>query len=182
MSVNVRLPLKAVSASAVSVIFVLFSLSACSGASVGSGANSAATPPVSTPAASQAEPAIDQAIQGIDAAIYGYGVIGAYVSSSDQKKVERAIAALNRERLTFELAIGRHMSEIAVAYQLPNPVTDAASASALAKLLEMKLIALFNEVAQNSTGLTKTAAERASTKATRRAAGWNTTSVPKSTP
>jgi len=179
--INVRLPLKAVSAGAVSVFLVLFSLSACSDVSGGMGADSGATP-ASTSAAVQAEPEIHQAIQGIDAAIYGYGVIGAYVSSSDQKKVERAIAALNRERFTFELAIGRHMNEIAVAYQLPNPVTDTASASALAKLLELKLIALFNEVAQNSTGLAKTAAERASTKAARRAAGWNAISASKSRP
>jgi hypothetical protein len=179
--VNLRLPWQPLSAGVATIFLVIFSLSACSNAQVGSGTDPVSTS-ASTLAASQAGPALKQAIQGIDAAIYGYGVIGAYVSRADQNKVERAIATLNRERLTFELALGLQINERAVAYQLPNPVTDSASAKALAELLEMKLLALFNDVAKNSTGLTKKAAELASTKATNRAAGWITTPAPKSTP
>jgi len=177
--VNVHLPWKALSARAVSALLVFFALSACSQPHVGSG-----TGPVSgsTLSASQTESSLMQAIQGIDAVIYGYGVIGAYVSPSTQRKVQRAIATLNRERLTFELVLGQQINESAVAYQLPYPVTNSTSATSLAKLLEIRLIPLLNDVAKNSSGLTKTAAELASTKATKRAAGWSVTPTPKSTP
>ena len=159
-----------------SLILILFSLSACSDTQTTS-----TTPSTSLPALTQG-PALTQAIQGIDAAIYGYGVIGAYVSSSSQKKVERAIATLNRQRLSFELALGVQVNEAAVAYELPTPITDAASASNVAELIEMKLIPLFDDVVKRSTGITKSTAEIASAKAANRAANWNPTPVAISTP
>jgi hypothetical protein len=179
--INVRRPPKTRITGVTSAFLVLFTLSACSDVQDGSGAGLPSAS-VSAPVPSEAQPALTQAIQGIDAAIYGYGVIGAYLGRSDQKKAKQAIATLNRERLTFELVLGRQINEIAVAYELPNPVTDATSAKALAELLEMRLIPLFSDVATSATGITKTAAEVASAKATRRAAGWLPNPAPKSTP
>ncbi|MSW93657.1 MAG: DUF4439 domain-containing protein [Actinobacteria bacterium] len=161
----------------VSMILVLFALSACSDTQPTS-----TTSTMPATALTQAGPALTQAIQGIDAAIYGYGVIGAHVSRSGQKKVKQAIATLNRQRLSFELALGAQVNEVPVAYELPIPITNTSTAINVAELLEMKLIPLFDDVVKSSTGITKSTAETASAKAAHRAASWNPTPVTISTP
>lgn len=132
------------------------------------------TPPSESTAlsTSDATSALTNAIHGIDAAIYGYGIIGAHLAGSEQKKANRAIATLNRQRLTFMLAVGKQIDAPAVAYQLPFPVTDSATAKKLAALLEAKLIPLFNTAVSATTGPVNIAAQLAAAKATARAAMW----------
>jgi hypothetical protein len=124
------------------------------------------------PSTSDSTPALTNAIHGIDAAIYGYGIVGAHLAGSEQKKANRAIATLSRQRLTFMLALGNQINATAVAYQLPFPVTDSATAKKLAALLEVKLIPLFNAAVSATTGPVNIAAQMAAAKATARAAAW----------
>ena len=119
-----------------------------------------------------ASQALQEAIAGIDAAVYAYGVVGAHVRGSSQRQAMRAIAALDRQRAGFELALGSPVSEAAVAYALPGPVATAAEASALAELLEMKLLPLFDQVSATTTGAVHALAVNASRKAALRARFW----------
>lgn len=128
-----------------------------------------------TPQSASASDALHQAIAGIDAAVYAYGVVGAHVNGAARRQALRAITTLNRQRAGFELALGTTVDEAAVAYVLPEPVTDAAEATALAELLEMKLIPLFDQVARDTVGAPRTIAENASRKAAQRAQNWQPT-------
>lgn len=126
----------------------------------------------SADAAGAASAALGQAIKGIDAAVYAYGVVGAHLSGSAQRQAVRAMAVLSRQRAAFELATGAPVPEAAVAYQLPGPLTGAKSARSLASLLEMKLIALFDQVAAVTDGSTRALAIQASRKSAQRAQRW----------
>lgn len=116
--------------------------------------------------------ALNEAIGGIDAAVYAYGVVGAHLRGSAQRLALRAITTLNRQRAGFAAAIGSTINEAGVAYVLPGPVTNATQAKALAELLEMKLIPLFDQVASTSGGPTHVLAVNASRKAAQRAQSW----------
>ncbi len=121
--------------------------------------------------------ALRQAIAGIDAAVYAYGVVGAHLTGAAQRQALRAITTLDRQRAGFETALGTPVGEAAVAYVLPEPVTDAADARALAELLEMKLIPLFDQVATTTTGASHALAVTASRKAAQRAQFWQPASA-----
>lgn len=135
-----------------------------------------ATSTVATASSSDVTGSLTSAIQGIDAAIYGYGIVGAHLTGSEQKKVLRAMAALTRQRLAFMLAVGSQVNASAVAYELPFAVTDQVSAKKLGAQLEVRLIPLFNAVIADTTGPVNIAARLAKTKATARAAFWAGTS------
>lgn len=123
----------------------------------------------------QASTALRQTIAGIDAAVYAYGVVGAHLTGAAQRQALRAITTLDKQRAGFELALGTPVDEAAVAYALPEPITDATDARALAELLEMKLIPLFDQVASTNTGATRALAVNASRKAGQRAQNWQLT-------
>lgn len=110
--------------------------------------------------------------------MYAYGVVGAHLSGATQRQALRAITTLDRQRAGFETALGSQVDEAAVAYVLPGPVTDANQAKALAELLEMKLIPLFDQVAGATTGATHALAANASRKAALRAQNWQPSSAP----
>lgn len=116
--------------------------------------------------------ALNQAIASMDAVIYAYGIIGARTRGADQRQALRAINALGRQRVGLESALGTHVNEAGVAYVLPEPLNTAEQAAALAGTLELQLIALFDQVASTSTGLTKALASQASLKAAQRAKYW----------
>ena len=116
--------------------------------------------------------ALHDAIAGIDAAVYASGVIGAHVHGPQETLALRAIETLDRQRAAFALALGGPVNEAGVAYQLPGSVTNTTQASALAELLEMKLIPLFDDVASASTGATHALGVTASRKAAQRAQKW----------
>jgi len=150
------------------VLVSVLLLAGC-GSSPEQSSDSSAPPSAGTSPVSQS---ITEAIKGIDAAVYAYGIVGAHLSGSAQRQALRAITTLNRQRLGFELALGAPAAEAAVAYQLPAPVTDATQAKALAELLEMKLIPLFDQVAAVTDGASHALALKASRKAAQRAQHW----------
>ena len=127
----------------------------------------------STSSSTGSQEPLEQAIAGMDAAVYAYGIIGANLSGAQQRRAETAIATLDRQRAVFEAALGHTVNEAAVAYALPGPVTDGASARSMAELIEMKLIPYFDAVARTSTGATQRAASTAASKAANRAQFWS---------
>lgn len=81
-------------------------------------------------------------LAGEDAAVYAYGVVAAHLSGAAQKRALAAMAAhrANRDLLLARLgSAGATPSPAAAAYTLPSPVVDAASARALAGLVEDRL-------------------------------------------
>jgi hypothetical protein len=83
--------------------------------------------------------ALQAALAAEDAAIFGYGVAGAHLTGSRQAAAEQDWTGHNRARDTLTAMISR-LGAVPVAqqalYQLPFPVRDAASATALAAYLE----------------------------------------------
>lgn len=82
------------------------------------------------------------ALAGEQAAVYAYGVVAAQLTGPEQRKALSAMAAhrANRDLLLARLdAAAATPSPAAPAYTLPAPVVDAASARALAGLVEDRL-------------------------------------------
>lgn len=95
------------------------------------------------------------ALAGEQAAVYAYGVVAAQLSGADEKKALAAMAAhrANRDLLLAQLAdAGATPSPAAPAYTLPAPVVDAASARALAWLVEDRLAGQWAALAAASDG------------------------------
>ena len=147
---------------------------ACGSATPATSTSVDSTPTATASGANQdaANQALQDAIAGIDAAVYAYGVVGAHVQGSRRVLAMHAISTLDRQRAAMALALGRTVDEAGVAYALPGPVTNPAQASALAQLLEMKLIPLFDDVAATSSGATHLLGATASRKAAERAQKW----------
>jgi hypothetical protein len=83
--------------------------------------------------------ALQEALRAEHAAIYGYGVAGAYLNGAVQSSA-RQIEMTHRDRRDeLSLRIQAQSGELVPAepgYELPFPVTDAASAMRLAATLE----------------------------------------------
>jgi hypothetical protein len=83
--------------------------------------------------------ALQAALAAEDAAIFGYGVAGAHLTGSSQAAAGRYWTLHNQARDTLVAMIVRRGAAPAAAqafYQLPFPVHDAASGTALAARLE----------------------------------------------
>ncbi len=81
-------------------------------------------------------------LAGENAAVYAYGVVASHLSGGAAARALAAMAAhrANRDLLLARLAgSGTTASPAAAAYTLPSPVVDAASAAALAALVEDRL-------------------------------------------
>lgn len=158
---------RVIAASLLLLVSTLLGLAGCSQESATPTATNSATR-----STTDSDQSLTNAIRGIDAAIYGYGIVGAHLKGSEQNKAVRAVAALNRQRLAFMLAVGSQVDATAVAYEIPFPVTNNATAKKLAALLEVRLIPLFSAVVAATDGTTQVAAQIAKNKATARAAAW----------
>ncbi|MBB5789891.1 ferritin-like domain-containing protein [Jiangella mangrovi] len=92
--------------------------------------------------------ATQAALAGEHACVYGYGVVGAHLPDGGPAALS-ALAA-HRERRDALTALIRAAGEDPVAaepgYALPSPVTDEASARALAVLLEERLGGLYADL------------------------------------
>ncbi|PZF80254.1 DUF4439 domain-containing protein [Jiangella anatolica] len=92
--------------------------------------------------------AAQAALAGEHACVYGYGVAGAHLPD----RAEEALGALTahrsrRDALTaLIVAAGAEPGAAEPGYALPSPVTDPASAQALAVLLEQRLGALYADL------------------------------------
>lgn len=98
---------------------------------------------------------------GEQAAVYAYGVIAAQLSGAQEKQALAAMSAhrANRDLLLAQLqTAGATPSPAAAAYTLPSPVVDAASARALAGLVEDRLAGQWAALAAASDGEQRSAA------------------------
>ena len=101
------------------------------------------------------------ALAGEQAAVYAYGVIAAQLSGAQEKQALSAMSAhrANRDLLLAQLqTAGATPSPAAAAYTLPSPVVDAASARALAGLVEDRLAGQWAALAAASDGEQRSAA------------------------
>ncbi|WP_435833162.1 ferritin-like domain-containing protein [Kitasatospora purpeofusca] len=84
------------------------------------------------------------------AAVYGYGVVGARVTDDGQRTAARtALAAHQARRDAWQRLLsgaGATPDPAAAGYQLPFPVTDAASAGRLAAHLETRLTVVYADL------------------------------------
>jgi Domain of unknown function (DUF4439) len=87
--------------------------------------------------------ALQSALAAEHAAVYGYGVVGAHLTGSQQATATTDWVAhqVARDRLEAMLrsAGGSQPTAAAVAYQLPIPVRNAREAAALAVVLEDRI-------------------------------------------
>ncbi|TDD67943.1 DUF4439 domain-containing protein [Jiangella aurantiaca] len=116
------------------------------------------TTPAPTPSASAASAdagveAAQAALAGEHACVYGYGVVGAHLPDGAEP-AHAALAAHRSRRDELTALIGDAGADPVAAeprYALPSPVTDEASAQALAVLLEERLGALYADVVGTAT-------------------------------
>jgi Domain of unknown function (DUF4439) len=86
--------------------------------------------------------ALQAALTAEHATIYGYGIVGAYLSGNAQATATSDWVAhqVARDRLEAMLrSLGAEPAAAAVAYQLPAPVRSASEAVSLAVLLEERI-------------------------------------------
>jgi hypothetical protein len=125
--------------------------------------------------------ALQAALAAEHAAVYGYGVVGAYLSGSEQATATTDWVAhqVARDRLEAMLrsAGGSQPTAAAVAYQLPMPVRNAREAAALAVVLEDRVAtAYLGLVALSSTAIREYGAQQVQASALR-AATWRGSTV-----
>jgi hypothetical protein len=125
--------------------------------------------------------ALQSALAAEHAAVYGYGVVGAHLTGSQQATATTDWVAhqVARDRLEAMLrSLGSSQpAAAAVAYQLPAPVRNAREAVALAVVLEDSLAtAYLGLVAQSSTAIREYGAQQVQASALR-AAAWRGSTV-----
>ncbi|MGH8777329.1 MAG: ferritin-like domain-containing protein [Jiangellaceae bacterium] len=128
--------------------------------------------------------ALQSALAGEHACVYGYGLLGPFVSG-DEEPAARAALESHRARRDLLAAQVRARSAEPVAalaaYSVPFVVDDATTARRLAGLLEQRLAPLYADlVAVTSNPALRETAARALAEAAVRAAGWTgtTTALP----
>ncbi len=124
--------------------------------------------------------ALQSALVAEHAAVYGYGVVGAYLTGSMQATATADWVAhqLARDRLeAMLLSVGTQPPAAAVAYQLPVPVRNPAGAAALAVVLEDRIAtAYLGLVALSNTAIREFGALQLQASALR-AAAWRGSTV-----
>lgn len=119
---------------------------------------------------SDLDAALRAVIAGEDAAVYAYGIVAAHAGAA-APRAERALAAHQRWRDRWSAALGAPV-DAAVAYELPERVVDAASARALAALVERRLVPVYADLAAASTAAERDDAVRAAAQCAQRAVRW----------
>jgi hypothetical protein len=125
--------------------------------------------------------ALQSALAAEHAAVYGYGVVGAYLTGGQQATATTDWLAhqVARDRLEAMLrsAGSSQPTAAAVAYQLPMPVRSARAAVALAVLLEDRITtAYLGLVALSNTAIRDYGAQQVQASALR-AAAWRGSTV-----
>jgi len=134
-----------------------------------------------------ADAALVAALAAENAAVYGYGVAGARLATPQDKAVARAAYDAHRVQVDVttqwvsDLRSGAKASPPAPVYELPTPVTDAASARAALAAIEESTAAAYADIVAASLPaggeLQRLAAGWLQAAAVREAQ-WRTTSVP----
>ena len=124
---------------------------------------------------SRAMDALTAALVAEHAAIYGYGVLGAHLSGAALGQAQQAEAAHRGRRdhlLVLLTAAGVDPPAPAVAYTVPFPVTDPASAQRLAVQLEERTAAIWRVALGPTSGEQRKIALDALLDTALRAARW----------
>jgi hypothetical protein len=124
--------------------------------------------------------ALQSALAAEHAAVYGYGVVGAYLTGGLQATATTDWVAhqVARDQLEAMLrSVGTQPAAAAVAYQLPIPVRNAGEAVALAVVLEDRIaMAYLGLVALSNTAIREFGALQVQASALR-AAAWRGSTV-----
>lgn len=99
--------------------------------------------------------ALQAALAAEDAAVYAYGVIGAQLGGDRRTRATASYQAHRDRRGALQQRIsatGATPDAAAPAYQLPAPVSDAASAVRLAELVEDRICAVYANAVQATSG------------------------------
>ena len=118
-------------------------------------AGPAAAPLTRTPLPTAPLAALQAALAAEDAAVYAYGVIGAQLSGDRRARATASYQAHRDRRGALQQRIsatGATPEAAAPAYQLPSPVTDAASAVRLAASVEDRICAVYANAVQATSG------------------------------
>lgn len=138
---------------------MLVALSLSAAALSGCGGSGASSMEASVPASALDGPsatdsaALESLISAESAAIYAYGVIGAHLTGSEQR---RALAALKDHRrhrdawITAATAAGEPIPPAAIAYDLPFAVSDRVSAMELAVVIETRLASVYRAAGESA--------------------------------
>ncbi|MBP7971276.1 MAG: ferritin-like domain-containing protein [Candidatus Nanopelagicales bacterium] len=127
-------------------------------------------------------PAIDAlkaTLDGEYAAIYAYGLIGSQLSGSAQLRARRALNSHRalRDQLRAQItATGEQPPNPAAAYQTPQAVTSSATATALAVVIEQRLVRSWSALAAATSGDDRKSAARTASESAVRAISWGSVS------
>lgn len=120
--------------------------------------------------------ALQAALAGEHACVYGYGLLGPYVSDGDEPAVRAAYDAhrARRDQLAAQVR-ARSADPVAAlaAYAVPFAVVDPVTARRLAGKLEERLAPLYADLVRVTTNpALRESAARALVEAAARSAGW----------
>lgn len=124
-------------------------------------------------------PALNSALAGEYAAVYAYGLIGAHLTGAAQARARKALMThrgLRDELRDAITATGNPPPIPAPAYAPPTPVTNPATASALAITVEQRLVRAWSAVASTSADDARRRAARTAQECAVRAMSWGATS------
>jgi hypothetical protein len=130
-----------------------------------------------------ARTALSDAVSGENAAIYAYGMIGVHLTGAALAQAQQAELDHRNLRDTVNMTLAKP-PDAAVIYQMPFPVTDAATALAAAVTVEERAAMLWRAAVEATAGAQRTTALNAliagavRTAAFRRLAGANPGTVP----
>jgi hypothetical protein len=137
-------------------------------------APSGAPPQISISADASAN-AAQNMLAAEDAVIFAFGALGALLPKATQDQVHADFDLHREQRDLLQAAIASHGGTpvaAAAAYQLPFPVTDAASATQLAALVESRLATAYADAVLVSATADRAYAVWALTRAAARAHAW----------
>ncbi|MGV1035840.1 MAG: ferritin-like domain-containing protein [Candidatus Nanopelagicales bacterium] len=130
-------------------------------------------------ASSSAIDALKSTLDGEYAAVYAYGLIGSQLSGSEQLRARRALNTHrgSRDQLRAQIAAtGEQPPDPSPAYQTPQAVTSSATATALAVVVEQRLVRSWSALAAATSGDDRKSAARAASESAVRAISWGSVS------
>ena len=112
---------------------------------------------------------IEAVLAGESAAVFAFGIVAGQSRGTQRR---RALAALRIHEQWRDRWAAGSPAPAAVAYTLPVPVTDAASARMLAQAVENGLVGLYADLAAASSDAERLDAVRAAQQCATRAVRW----------
>ena len=125
--------------------------------------------------------ALTRAIQGEAAAVYAYGLLGPHLSIDMQGSARSSLNAHRQREIALRVrleAAGGTQPGAAAAYDSPVNVTDSATASLLAGVVEMRLAATYADLAAACEGTDRCDAVLVARECAVRAVGWGAPTQP----